>query len=182
MASRSWATAGLVLGIAVGGFIDGIVAHQLLEWHHMLSGWYPPTTEHNLRINMIDDALFHLGCPLVLLVGIGLLAVAKPVGSQGNLRRLAGWMLAGWGGSTSPKALWTTNSLGAPVRSRSAGLRPRVPRIGRRAGHRRHLAFVVADVDGVVVLRWLCTTVMDRSRMLGRGRTLKAGCAPLGVA
>lgn len=89
--------AGLVLGIGVGGFIDGIVAHQLLGWHHMLSGWYPPTTEPNVRINMLGDGLFHLGCLLVVLVGIGLLAAARPAAPPWKGRRLAGWMIAGWG-------------------------------------------------------------------------------------
>ncbi len=96
-AGRSWAASGLVLGIGVGGFIDGIIAHQLLEWHHMLSGWYPPTTPHNLRLNMTGDALFHLGCLLVVLAGIGLLATAQPPEPRRRIRRLSGWMLAGWG-------------------------------------------------------------------------------------
>jgi uncharacterized membrane protein len=86
---------GLVLGIGIGGFIDGIVAHQLLEWHHMLSTWYPLTNEHNMRVNMVGDALFHLFCLLVVLAGIWLLARARP--SAGRGRRLVGWMLAGWG-------------------------------------------------------------------------------------
>ena len=29
---------GLLLGLGVGGFIDGIVLHQLLQWHHMRTG------------------------------------------------------------------------------------------------------------------------------------------------
>jgi uncharacterized membrane protein len=33
---------GLLLGIGLGGFVDGIVAHQILQWHHMLTG----TSEH----------------------------------------------------------------------------------------------------------------------------------------
>ena len=27
-----------LLGIGLGGFIDGIVLHQILQWHHMLTG------------------------------------------------------------------------------------------------------------------------------------------------
>ena len=30
-------TAGIVLGIGLGGFFDGIVLHQILQWHHMLT-------------------------------------------------------------------------------------------------------------------------------------------------
>ena len=28
--------AGLVLGLGLGGFFDGIVLHQILGWHHMI--------------------------------------------------------------------------------------------------------------------------------------------------
>jgi uncharacterized membrane protein len=95
MNGKSWAVAGVVLGIGVGGFVDGIVAHQLLDWHHMLSGWYPLTDTHNMRVNMVGDALFHLFCLLVVLAGIGLLARARPPEHRG--RRLVRWMVAGWG-------------------------------------------------------------------------------------
>ncbi|MCK1539441.1 DUF2243 domain-containing protein, partial [Bradyrhizobium sp. 176] len=37
--SRSFPiSAGVLLGLGLGGFFDGIVFHQLLQWHHMLSG------------------------------------------------------------------------------------------------------------------------------------------------
>jgi uncharacterized membrane protein len=29
---------GLLLGLGLGGFIDGIVMHQILQWHHLLTG------------------------------------------------------------------------------------------------------------------------------------------------
>ena len=92
MDGKAWAVAGVVLGVGVGGFIDGIVAHQLLEWHHMLSGWYP----HDLRANMVGDALFHLFCLVAVLVGIGLLVRAQPPAAHRG-RRLVGWLVAGWG-------------------------------------------------------------------------------------
>jgi uncharacterized membrane protein len=95
MDGKSWAVAGVVLGIGVGGFVDGIVAHQLLEWHHMLSSWYPLNGEHNMRVNMVGDALFHLFCLIVVLVGIGLLAHARRPDARGH--RLVGWIIAGWG-------------------------------------------------------------------------------------
>jgi uncharacterized membrane protein len=89
-------TAGIVLGFGLGGFVDGVVAHQLLEWHHLLSTPYPPSTEQNLRLNMIGDGLFHLACLLVVLTGVALLARAETA-MPGDGRRLAGWMLVGWG-------------------------------------------------------------------------------------
>jgi uncharacterized membrane protein len=90
-------TAGLLLGLGVGGFIDGIVLHQLLEWHHMLSGWYPLTNDHHMKLNMLGDALFHLLCLIMVLAGIAVLVHAAPAAPPQRGRRLAGWMLAGWG-------------------------------------------------------------------------------------
>ncbi|MDR8415176.1 DUF2243 domain-containing protein [Nonomuraea sp. 3-1Str] len=82
-------SAGLVLGLGIGGFIDGIVLHQLLQWHHMLSGWYPA----DAHVNMLADGLFHLLCLVLVVAGVALLARAAPVGG----RELTGWVVAGWG-------------------------------------------------------------------------------------
>jgi len=30
-------SAGILFGLGLGGFCDGIVLHQVLQWHHMLS-------------------------------------------------------------------------------------------------------------------------------------------------
>ena len=49
-----WLTAGVVLGIGLGGFVDGIALHQIAQWHNMGSAILPPTTmdgdepEHDL--------------------------------------------------------------------------------------------------------------------------------------
>lgn len=50
---------GVLLGLGLGGFFDGIVIHQLLQWHHMVSEVYPPDTLENLRLNTVGDGLFH---------------------------------------------------------------------------------------------------------------------------
>ncbi|MCE7000399.1 DUF2243 domain-containing protein [Saccharothrix sp. S26] len=83
------ARAALVLGSGIGGFVDGIVIHQLLGWHHMLSGWYPDDPHRN----MVGDGLFHLLCLLLVLVGVALLNRAGTVPA----RALWGGVLAGWG-------------------------------------------------------------------------------------
>lgn len=38
---RPLIAAGAALGIGMGGFLDGIVLHQLLQVHNMLSAKYP---------------------------------------------------------------------------------------------------------------------------------------------
>ena len=42
---------GILLGIGLGGFVDGIVLHQILQWHHMLTdhGEDPATTVAGLE-------------------------------------------------------------------------------------------------------------------------------------
>ncbi|EME52479.1 hypothetical protein H074_33269 [Amycolatopsis decaplanina DSM 44594] len=62
-----------MLGLGFGGFLDGIVAHQILGWHHMLSSWYPPDNPADLHLNMVGDGLFHLLCLIFVLVGVVLL-------------------------------------------------------------------------------------------------------------
>src|SRR5438105_12300202 len=51
--------AGVLLGVGLGGFLDGIVLHQILQWHHMLSTPVPATDLVSLKVNMFWDGLFH---------------------------------------------------------------------------------------------------------------------------
>jgi uncharacterized membrane protein len=58
---RPFVTSGIVLGVAVAGFFDGIVFHQLLQWHHMLSATHWSTeTVNGLEVNTLADGAFHL--------------------------------------------------------------------------------------------------------------------------
>ena len=52
---------GLLLGIGLGGFVDGILLHQILQWHHMLTATdrYPSSTIVGLEANTLADGLFH---------------------------------------------------------------------------------------------------------------------------
>ena len=53
-------TSGLLFGLGLGGFVDGIVLHQILQWHHMVSAETPPTTLAGLELNTLADGFFHL--------------------------------------------------------------------------------------------------------------------------
>lgn len=65
--------AGLVLGLGQGGFFDGIVFHQLLQWHHMFSSIKTDMTIAGMELNTFGDGLFHLFDWLMTLIGIFLL-------------------------------------------------------------------------------------------------------------
>jgi uncharacterized membrane protein len=65
-------TSALLLGVGLGAFVDGILFHQLLQWHNMLSSRIPPTNMAAMRQNMFWDGLFHLFAWLVLVIGLAL--------------------------------------------------------------------------------------------------------------
>ncbi|MFH7028515.1 MAG: DUF2243 domain-containing protein [Heteroscytonema crispum UTEX LB 1556] len=65
--------AGIVLGVGLGGFFDGIVLHQILQWHHMLSSVRSLTNVSNINLNMLWDGLFHAFDWVMTVVGIVLL-------------------------------------------------------------------------------------------------------------
>jgi len=50
---------GTLLGIGLGGFLDGIVLHQILQGHNMLSSVIAPVDLVNMKYNMVWDGLFH---------------------------------------------------------------------------------------------------------------------------
>lgn len=66
-------TAGIFLGLGLGGFFDGILLHQILQWHHMLSSVRPATTVPELELNMMWDGLFEAATWTITVVGLILL-------------------------------------------------------------------------------------------------------------
>ena len=91
--------AGVLLGLGLGGFFDGIVLHQLLQWHHMLSNvsFFSPETVPGLRTNTLADGLFHAVTYIFTVLGVALLWRALRSGERGTARRLIGLALLGWG-------------------------------------------------------------------------------------
>jgi uncharacterized membrane protein len=91
---------GLLLGLGLGGFVDGIVLHQLLQWHHMVSSVKstPMTTLAGLEANTLADGVFHVASWLLTLAGILTALVAW---QQGRIAPSwsfqIGLVLAGWG-------------------------------------------------------------------------------------
>ncbi len=62
--------AGILLGLGQAGFFDGIVFHQLLQWHHMFSNVETTNTVLGLELNTLGDGLFHLVDWLLTLSGL----------------------------------------------------------------------------------------------------------------
>jgi uncharacterized membrane protein len=89
---------GLLLGVGLGGFVDGIVLHQILQWHHLVSERYPPDTLDDTRLNVMLDGFFHTFTWLAVAAGLALLWRAVRGGRPWTWRTLLGWILAGWGG------------------------------------------------------------------------------------
>jgi len=65
--------AGILLGLGLGGFVDGIVLHQILQWHHMLSSVRPVKTVSDIELNMVWDGLFDASTWIMTVTGIVLL-------------------------------------------------------------------------------------------------------------
>lgn len=90
--------AGVLLGAGLGGFADGIVLHQILQWHNMLSGQLPPNTLVAAKVNMYWDGLFHAAVWLLTVLGLRLLWAA---GARADVpwsgRTFGGGLLVGWG-------------------------------------------------------------------------------------
>jgi len=91
-------SAGILFGLGLGGFFDGIVLHQILQWHHMLSSWYPIDSIANLELNTRWDGIFHSATYVFVVLGLFLLWRAAHRGhlSWSN-KLLAGSLLIGWG-------------------------------------------------------------------------------------
>jgi uncharacterized membrane protein len=87
----------ILLGLGLGGFFDGIVLHQVLQWHHMLSAHTPPTTLEALELNTLADGLFHASTWVFTTVGLVLLWATIRHGAPLGWHRLVGGLLAGWG-------------------------------------------------------------------------------------
>src|SRR3954470_21261772 len=95
---RPLLAAGVLLGAGMGGFVDGIVFHQMLQWHNMLSGWLPPTNLVDAKINMFWDGVFHAA--LWIMTALGLI-VLWHAGARADVpwspRTIWGAWLLGWG-------------------------------------------------------------------------------------
>jgi uncharacterized membrane protein len=91
-------SAGILVGTGMGGFVDGILLHQIAQWHNMLSSVRPPTDLVAMKYNMVWDGLFHAFTWTMVSLGIWRLWVA---GTRADVawsgRTFAGSLVLGWG-------------------------------------------------------------------------------------
>ncbi len=92
-------SAGVLLGAGLGGFFDGIVLHQLLQWHHMVSSFgYSPSNLENLRFNIRLDGVFHAATYVFVVSGLIMLwRAAGRMHPSWSARLLIGSVLVGFG-------------------------------------------------------------------------------------
>jgi uncharacterized membrane protein len=91
-------SAGILLGSGMGGFVDGIVLHQLLQWHNLLSSVRPPRDLIDLKYNMVWDGVFHALTWLMVAAGIlRLWGAGNRADVPWSGRTFVGALVLGWG-------------------------------------------------------------------------------------
>lgn len=90
------ARAVFLLGFALSGFFDGILLHQILQWHHLFLGWQAGPLR-DMRVQLAADGLFHLLMYALVLVALALLWRARGSGADVSARRMAVPALLGFG-------------------------------------------------------------------------------------
>jgi uncharacterized membrane protein len=85
-----------VLGFALGGFFDGIMLHQVLQWHHFFS-LVPGEVWREARMQILADGLFHVAVYAITALGLWLLWRTRVGVAASGGRRLLGAALLGFG-------------------------------------------------------------------------------------
>lgn len=91
-------SAGTLLGVGLGGFIDGIVFQRILQWHHLLSNVVTPSDLTALKYNLIWDGVFELFSCLMTAAGLTLLwRAGQTADVPWSTRTFVGSLSLGWG-------------------------------------------------------------------------------------
>ena len=92
-------TPGFLAGVSIAGLFDGIVLHQILQWHHMIcvERHCVFTTVESLKRATLADGVFHAVMWLVLLAALAMLSSALTGGRPFRASRFWGSLLAGAG-------------------------------------------------------------------------------------
>lgn len=91
-------SSGILLGAGLGGFVDGILLHQILQWHNMLSSLRPPVDLVSMKYNMLWDGVFHAFTWLTTVAGLARLWLAgKRRDVPWSTSTFVGSLILGWG-------------------------------------------------------------------------------------
>lgn len=99
---RAWTggssiVASAVIGVALGGFFDGILLHQILQWHHFLS-LVPGQALRDTKNQILADGAFHVLMYAVAALGLVLLWRSRMrLADPASGTRLLGGALLGFG-------------------------------------------------------------------------------------
>ena len=81
-----------------GGFVDGIVLHEILQWHHMITGAEPSETLAGLELNVVADGFLYVVTWLLVMAGsIRTLVSWRQVRVAPTWSFYFGLLVAGWG-------------------------------------------------------------------------------------
>lgn len=69
---RALKRAGVLRGIALGGVFDGILRHQVVQWHHLLGAVQGPPWP-DLRTQLVADGVFNV----LVAAGLGCLSWSR---------------------------------------------------------------------------------------------------------
>ncbi len=97
LAPRAAFGPGVLLGLGLGGFVDGIVLHQILQWHHLVSSVHPTGTVSGLETNTVWDGIFHAATWLCVLAGTAWLWRRAIDPRDRRWIALVGPLVTGWG-------------------------------------------------------------------------------------
>ena len=141
----------LCLGIGMGGFIDGIVLHQILQWHQMLSNKITPTTFETKSINMFWDGIFETVTWIFTFIGILLMWQSRRrTDLQLSNHLFWGGLISGWG------IFNLMDSIFNHYLFRFHNVRENVPQVAAW-----NLGFLIISL-GMIVLGWLMMKQVKR--------------------
>ena len=90
---RGLLAATFTIGIGLSGFFDGILLHQLLQWHHLLS-LVPGETFRSIKTQIFADGMFHVLMYVVTAAGLWMLWRRR----DALARHPQGWRIVAGGG------------------------------------------------------------------------------------
>lgn len=100
---------GALLGFSLGGFFDGILLHQILQWHHLLSS---VEAARDMRLQILADGLFHALMYLIAAAALYKLWRARSLyaqpGADATLWSHALMGFGGWHIADSVLSHWVT--------------------------------------------------------------------------